>query len=164
MRSPFCLLMIALGGLATALPCAAQSGFEYLSGRNFACRLDAAHSEVIYVRFEFSPDQQRFVGKMAVGVWVDGTPYSQTYDITGRTDRFGSNTYKIYVENHKRISSDTPPGGRVWAYRDIDEFTLNDASGNRVTGLHTTVSPASGYNASTRSTYDSNCSVHNPGS
>ena len=39
---------------------------------------------------------------------------------------------------------------------------VHDANGNRVTGLHTTVTPASGYNSSTRSTYDSVCSEHNP--
>lgn len=156
--------MLAYAAMAlAALPQAAQaqSGFEYLGSRQFACQLDAAHQEVIFVDFDFGPDQ-RFTGKMGVAVWVDGTPYTQVYDVSGRTDRFGGNTYKVYVEDHKRISSDTPPGGRVWAYRDIDEFTLHDAGGNRVTGLHTTVTPASGYSGSTRSTYDSVCSEHNP--
>ena len=41
-------------------------------------------------------------------------------------------------------------------------LTLHDANGNRLTGLHTTVTPASGNNSSTRSTYDSFCNEHNP--
>lgn len=163
MRKGLLLSAYAAMAFAAALPhgAQAQSGFEYLGSRNFACRLDAAHSEVIYVRFFFGAGNT-VTGKMGVGVWVDGTPYSQFYEVTGRTDRFGSNTYKVYIEDYKRILSDTPPGGRVWAYRDIDEFTLHDANGNRLTGLHTTVTPASGNNSSTRSTYDSVCNEHNP--
>lgn len=102
-------------------------------------------------------------GKLGVAVWVDGTPYTQVYDVTGRTDRFGENTYKVYVENYRRVSSDPAPGGHAWASRDLDEFTLYDANGNRLTGRHTTVVAGVGYNSSTRLTYDSNCSPHRPG-
>lgn len=161
MRRGILMSAMAAAGLAAAFAAQAQSGFEYLGSRKFVCRLDAAHQELIFVDFDFGPDR-RFVGKMGVAVWVNGTPYTQVYDITGRTDRFGENTYKVYVENHKRISSDPPPAGYAWDYRSLDEFTLHDANGNQLKGLHTTVTPSSGNNGSVRSTYDSFCSEHNP--
>lgn len=162
MRTPLFMLILTIVAIIMPLPSSAQSGFDYLGGRKFACRLDAAHQEVIFVEFKFGADK-RFVGKMGVAVWVNGTPYTQVYDVTGRTDRFGEHTYKVYVENHKQISSEPPPTGYAWDYRSVDEFTLHDANGNQLKGLHTTVSPSSGSNGSTRSTYDSNCSEYRPG-
>jgi hypothetical protein len=162
MRSPFPGLIFALGSLAATLPCAAQSGFDYLGGRKFACRLDASHQEIIFVDFDFGSDKT-VIGKMGIAVWVNGTPYTQVYDVRGRTDRFGENTYKVYIENYTRVSSDQPPAGQAWASRYLDEFTLHDANGNRLSGRHTTVTASSGYNSSTRLIYDSNCSEHRPG-
>lgn len=149
--------------LTAALPHAAQaqSGFEYLGSRKFACRLDAAHQEVVFVDFDFGPGTA-VTGKMGIAVWVDGTPYTQVYDVRGRTDRFGENTYKVYIENYTRVSSDPAPGGHAWSSRALDEFTLYDANGNQLKGLHTTVTASYGNNSSVRSTYDSFCSEHNP--
>lgn len=163
MRKGFLMGAVAALALNSALPqtVQAQSSFEYLGSRKFACRLDAAHQELIFVDFDFGPGTA-VTGKMGIAVWVNGTPYTQVYDVTGRTDRFGQNTYKVYIENYTRVSSDPAPGGHAWSSRALDEFTLYDANGNQLKGLHTTVTASSGYNSSVRSTYDSFCSEHNP--
>lgn len=163
MRKGFLMGAVAALALNSALPqtVQAQSSFEYLGSRKFACRLDAAHQELIFVDFDFGPGTA-VTGKMGIAVWVNGTPYTQVYDVTGRTDRFGQNTYKVYIENYTRVSSDPAPGGHAWSSRALDEFTLYDANGNQLKRLHTTVTASSGYNSSVRSTYDSFCSEHNP--
>ncbi|WP_188449409.1 hypothetical protein [Arenimonas maotaiensis] len=153
---------MAAAGLASAFAAQAQSGFEYLGSRQFSCRLDTPHAEAHFVQFAFGPGNT-VTGKMGIAVWLDGTPYTQVYDVTGRTDRFGENTYKVYIENYTRVSSDALPGDYFWHYRSLDEFTLYTANGNRLTGRHTTVSPSTANNASTRATYDSTCSEHNRG-
>lgn len=154
---PACMAL----ALTVAVPGAAQvqTGFDYLSSSKFACRLDAEHTEVIFIDLSFGPDKT-VTGKLGVSVWVDGTPYTQAYDVTGRTDRFGENTYKVYIEDYRQLSSDAPPAGSAWAFRDLDEFTLYDADTNKLTGRHTTVTSASTHNRSQRLTYDSNCSEH----
>lgn len=164
MRRGIVMAAVTALALTAALPHAAQaqSGFEYLGSRKFACRLDAAHQEVVFVDFDFGPGTA-VTGKMGIAVWVDGTPYTQVYDVRGRTDRFGENTYKVYIENYTRVSSDPAPGGHAWSSRALDEFTLYDANGNQLKGLHTTVTASYGNNSSVRSTYDSRCSEHTPG-
>ena len=72
----------------------------------------------------------------------------------------GENTFKVYIENYKQVSSDAPPAGSAWASRDLDEFTLYNIETNKFTGRHTTVTSASTHNRSERLTYDSNCSEH----
>lgn len=154
---PACMAL----ALAVVVPAAAQAqtGFNYLGNRKFACHLDAAHTEVIYVDFDFGPDKS-VTGKLGVAVWMGETPYTQVYDVTGRTDRFGENTYKIYIENYRQVSSDAVPVGYAWDSRALDEFTLYDANTNKLNGRHTTVTSASSHNSSIRSTYDSNCVEH----
>ncbi len=161
MRKRFLMPACMALALTVAVPGAAQvpTGFEYMGSRKFACRLDAAHTEVIYIDFDFGPDKS-VTGKLGVAAWVGDTPYTQVYDVTGRTDRFGENTFKVYIENYKQVSSDTPPGGSAWASRDLDEFTLYNIETNKFTGRHTTVTSASTHNRSERLTYDSNCSEH----
>lgn len=161
MRKRFWMPACVAVALTVAMPGAAQvqTGFEYLGSRKFACRLDAAHTEVIFIDLSFGPDKT-VTGKLGVSVWMDGTPYTQAYDVTGRTDRFGDHAYKVYIEDYRRLSSDTPPGGSAWAFRESDEFTLNDATTNKLSGRHTTVTTMSTHNRSSRDIYDSNCSEH----
>lgn len=155
--TPACLavaLTVAVPGIAQV-----KTGFDYIGSSKFACRLDAAHTEVIYVDFQFGPDKS-VTGKLGVAVWVGDTPYTQVYDVTGRTDRFGEHTYKVYIEHYRQVSSDTPPAGSAWASRALDEFTLYDAETNKLSGRHTSVTSVSTHNRSERLTYDSNCTVH----
>jgi hypothetical protein len=162
MRRGIVMAAVAAAGLAAASAAQAQDGFDYLASRQFSCRLDTPHAEAHFVQFAFGPGNT-VTGKMGIAVWVDGTPYTQVYDVRGRTDRFDENTYKVYIENYTRVSSDPLPGDYIWHYRSLDEFTLYAANGYVLRGRHTTVSPLTANNVSTSATYDSRCSEHTPG-
>ena len=157
--------MSAMAALALAVvwphAARAQSGFEYLGSRQFGCRLDTPHAESHFVQFAFGPGNT-VTGKMGIVVWLDGTPYTQVYDVSGRTDHFGEGIYKVYIDRYQKVSSDPLPGGYGWYYRSEDVFTLYTANGYVLRGRHTTLSPLTAQSASTSATYNSSCSEYNP--
>jgi len=164
MRKRFLLSAYAALSFAAALPqgARAQSGFDYLASRQCSCRLDTPHAESHFVQFAFAADNT-VTGKMGIVVWLNGTPYTQVYDVSGRTDHFGEGIYKVYIDRYQKVSSDPLPGGYGWYYRSEDVFTLYTANGYVMKGRHTTLSPLTAQSASTSATYNSSCSEFNPG-
>lgn len=164
MRKGFLPLACAAAAFTAMLPhgAYAQSGFDYLGSRQFSCRLDTPHAESHFVQFAFAPDNT-VTGKMGIVVWLDGTPYTQVYDVSGRTDHFGEGIYKVYIDRYQKVSSAPLPGGYGWFYRSEDVFTLYTANGYVMRGRHTTTSQPTGQNTSSSTTYYSSCSEYNPG-
>lgn len=154
----WCLGAIAFLAInLSASAAAAQSGFDYLVGKKFGCQLEAAHTEHIFIEFD-NINGNSFEGKMGVAVWVDNKPYSQIYRVIGSATQLSSSSFQISINQHIKQMADEPPQGYRWDYRTLDEFIFRPNDGNKLTGRHTTTSPAaSAYQSGIRSTYDSVC-------